>query len=327
MAPRGRDALVTHDKVEDHMHAATHQWKHWISPRPCASALVLLCASLPLASAQSPGATLDTPSLSPHHLAEDAVRNEIKLIQYDHTYLRYRIHTRDSKGDVVRDVIESRDGTVARAVLKGDRPLTPDEDAAEHERLQAMLDSPSAFQKHVQKDQTGKKFAVDLITLLPDAMLFEYTSGQPQRAGKPAGSPPEIVIDFKPNPGWNPPTMTAQALTGVQGRCWIDASTHHLTRLEGTIFQGVNFGFGIFAHIYPGGKFALEQQPVGDSRWIVDHFQEQMTVRAMMVKTLKEDSELYAFEFAPVREMGYQDAIRLLLATPLPAYASASSSK
>jgi len=45
---------------------------------------------------------------------------------------------------------------------------------------------------------------------------------------------------------------------------------------------------------------------------------EHVTVRAMMVKTLNENTDLYASEFAPIREMGYQDAIHLLLVTPLP---------
>jgi hypothetical protein len=262
--------------------------------------------------------SIDALSASPKQVAEDAVANEIKLIKYDHSYLRYRVHTRDAKGDQVRDVIESKDGTVARVVMRNDRPLTTAEDAAEHQRLQAMLDSPSAFQKHIEKDQSGKKLAIDMIKLLPDAMLFSYVPGQPQREHKPAGSPAELVIDFSPNPKWNPPTMTSQALTGIQGRCWIDAKTHNLTKLDTKIFQGVNFGFGIFAHIYPGGQLSLEQEPVGESRWIVDRFVEHVTVRAMMVKTLNENTDLYAFEFLPIKEMGYQDAIHLLLNTPLP---------
>jgi hypothetical protein len=183
----------------------------------------------------------------------------------------------------------------------------------EHARLQEMLDSPDAFRKHVQKDLTGKKLAVDLIKLLPDAMIFSYTPGQPQREDKSASAQEELVIDFKPNPKWNPPTMVSQALAGLEGRCWVDRRTHHLTRLEADLFQGVNFGFGIFAHLYPGGTFVLEQVQVGDGRWIVDHFTEHVTVRAMMVKTIKENTDLAAGEFAAVPAMGYQEAIKELL--------------
>jgi hypothetical protein len=289
-----------------------------------ALALVLVCgwwglgapvrAQSGVAAGNAPGYTL---SAGPKELAEDAVANELKLIQFQHSYLRYRVHTKDAKGDQVRDVIESKDGTVARVVLRSDRALTTDEDAREHARLQAMLDSPSAFEKHIQKDVSGKKTATDLVKMMPEAMTFSFVPGQPQREHKPAGTAAEYVLDFKPNPKWNPPTMTSQALTGIEGRCWIDAKTHHLTRLEATIFQGVNFGYGIFGHIFPGGQLTLEQEQVGEQRWMVDRFIDQLTMR-VVVKTLKESTDWYAFEFSPVKEMGYQEAIHVLLATPLP---------
>jgi hypothetical protein len=246
--------------------------------------------------------------------AVDAAANEEKLVRYDSNYLRYQVHTQDAKGDQIRELIETRDGTVGRLLERGDRPLTAQESADEHARLQQLLDSPDAFQKLVQKDQTGKKLAVDLIRLLPEAMTFTYTPGQPQRGDKPGAEPNELVIDFKPDPRWTPPTMVSEALTGLEGRCWIDARTHHLTRLEADLFQGVNFGFGFFAHLYPGGKFVVEQIPIGDGRWIVNHFSEHVIVRAMMVKTIKENVELSAEEFTAVPAMGYQEAIRRLLA-------------
>ncbi len=40
------------------------------------------------------------------------------------SYLRYRMETVNEKGNQVRDVIESKDGTVARLILKDGKPLT-----------------------------------------------------------------------------------------------------------------------------------------------------------------------------------------------------------
>ncbi len=278
--------------------------------RWCAAAL-LACSLL---WSGTRGAAQQVKGLTARQVAADAIANEVKLVEYADSYLRYQVHTQDAKGDQIREVIETKDGTVARVFKRGDRPLTTQEDADEQARLKEMLDSPDAFRKHVQKDQTGKKLAVDLIKLLPGAMIFSYAPGQPQRGDKPASEPTEFVIDFKPDPKWSPPSMISEALTGLEGRCWIDAKTHHLTRLEADLFQGVNFGFGIFAHLYPGGTFVLEQEQVGDGRWIVDHFTEHVTVRAMMVKTIRENTELVADGFAAVPAMGYQEAIKQLLA-------------
>lgn len=250
--------------------------------------------------------------------AIEAAQNEQKVLEYKTEFLRYEMHIVDAKGDMVRDVIESKDGPVARLIQKEGRPLTPEEDAAERERLQAMLDSPAALARHMRNEQSGKKLAAEMISQLPEAMIYSYAPGQPQREDRSADAPAEVVVDFKPNPAWNPPTMAAGALTGFEGRTWIDARTHTMTRLDGTIFRGVNFGWGFVAHIYPGGKVYFEQVRVGEQRWIFSHFVEHATVRAMMVKTIKEDSEIQGSKFTEIAAMGYQDAIHLLLARPLP---------
>ncbi len=251
----------------------------------------------------------------------DAANNEVKVLEYEQSYLRYQIHQVDAKGDQVREVVESKDGTVARLMRRDNRPLNPEQDAAEQERLQAMLNSPAAFAKHVKNDRTGKRFAADLLCQMPSAMIFTYTPGQPQRSRRPGhgDDAAEIVLDFKPDPAWTPPNMTAETLSGFEGRVWIDARTHYVTRLEGDIFRGVNFGFGIFGHLDPGGKVTFEQAQVGNQRWIFTHFTQHLNVRVVF-KTIHQNSEIDGMDFTPVPEMSYQEAIHLLLSLPLPAH-------
>ena len=257
-------------------------------------------------------------SLPPRQWALDAADNELKVLHYEQPYLRYQIHQVDAKGDQVREVVESKDGTVARRVRVDNRPLTAEEDAAEHERLQAMLDSPAAFAKHIKNDQMGKRLAADMLRQMPSAMIFTYTAGQPQRPHVQgnANELPEIVLDFQPDPAWTPPNMTAEALSGFEGRLWIDARTHYVTRLAGNIFRGVNFGFGIFGHIDPGGTVAFEQTQVKDQRWIFTHFTQHLTLR-VVVQTIHQNSTIDGMNFTQIPEMSYVDAIHLLLSLPL----------
>ena len=256
--------------------------------------------------------------VAPKEWATDAAMNELKVLNYGRSYLRYREHTIDAKGDHLRDVIESTDGSVARLIMKEGRPLTAEEDKWEHERMQAMLDSPAAYARHVKGDVSGKKMGMELIKLAPDAFLFNYVAGQPQRADRliHADDLPEIVLDYKPNPNWTAPSMTADALSGLEGRLWIDAKTHYLTRMEGTVFRPVNFGL-FLARIYPGGKLVFEQTRVSETRWIFSKFVEKLDLR-VLIKTLRQDIDMDAFSFTWVSEMSYQDAIRMLWATPLP---------
>lgn len=256
------------------------------------------------------------PAVPPRSLVVDAATNELVALHHKDSYLRYRMETINEKGQQVRDVVESKDGTVARLILKDGKPLTAEADKAERQRLNDMIAAPAAYAKHVKNGESDKKMADTLVPLMADAMINTYTPGQPQ-SGRNGGAP-EIVLDYKPNPKWVPPSTEAQALTGLEGRVWIDAKTHYVVRMEGKIARGVNFGWGMLAHIYPGGKLELDQTNVGGNRWIFTDFSMELSVRALMVKTLNIRSSAKASDFQILAPMSYQDAIRLLLATPLP---------
>ncbi|HEX3967513.1 MAG TPA: hypothetical protein VHW70_06070 [Edaphobacter sp.] len=255
-------------------------------------------------------------SVTPRSWAVDAARNELIALHHRDSYLRYRMETVNEKGDQVRDVIESKDGTVARLILKDGKPLAPEEDKGERERLNDMIASPATYTKHAKNSESEKTIADKLVPLMPDAMINTYAPGQPQ-SGRNGGAP-EIVLDYKPNPSWTPPNTEAQALTGLQGRVWIDAKSRYVIRMEGTVFRGVNFGWGMLAHIYPGGKLVLDQTDAGGNRWIFTDFSMQLSVRALMVKRLDIHSSAQSSNYQTIGPMSYQAAIRLLLATPLP---------
>jgi hypothetical protein len=284
--------------------------------------LLLLVATVGgVASAQNATTTKDVEeatlqSIPARSWIVDAAKNELEALHHTDSYLRYRTHTVSEKGDVVRDVVESKDGTVARLIMKDGKPLTEEQDQGERQRLNDMVASPSTYLRHVQSNESDRKMADKLVPLMPDAAIYTYTPGQPQ-SGKNGGAP-EIVIDYKPNPKFNPPSTEAQALTGLEGRVWIDARSHTLVRMEGTISHGVNFGWGMLAHIYPGGKLELDQTSVGEDRWIFTYFSMKLSVRALMLKTVNVHTDSWASDFQKLGPMSYQDAIRMMLATPLP---------
>lgn len=262
-------------------------------------------------------------ALPPRAWAVAAAANEYAILHHTGSYLRYRTHTVDEKGDKVREIIESRDGSVARLLLLNGKPITPAQDAAEHQRLQDMLDSPDAFARHVKNDESSRKLADTTLHLFPDAMLYTYVPGQPQ-SGTNNGAL-EVVLDYQPNPAFVPPSTTAEALTGLRGRLWIDVTTRNLVRMEGDIFRPVNFGWGMIARVYPGGKLLLVQtstQPATRSgRWIFSLFSDQVNIRAVLVKSLSVHNSIETSDYQTLpAPISYQDAIHLLLATPLPTH-------
>lgn len=281
---------------------------------------VFLCLSLssltPELPAQSNPSHAGTMSVPAKQWAADAAVKEIEIIQHAGSYLRYRQRSIDSKGDELRDVVESQDGTVARLIMRDNRPLTPDEDQAERDRLNNLLEHPSDFERHVKGSTNGKKMAIDLIKLMPDAMIYSYAADQ---SPAPGTSGSQVVLDYTPNPKFNPPTTVSQALSGLRGRAWIDTQAKTIVRMNGEVFQGVNFGWGMLAHIYPGGQVDVEQAAAIGPRWNMTHFHEHVTVKALMVKTIKVNAEVDSLDFQQLPgPLSYQDAIHMLLNPPIP---------
>lgn len=258
----------------------------------------------------------ELPAGTPQAWADDAVHNEVRVIESaDKMPLRYLQRKVGAKGDTTREIIVSRDGNVARLVERDGQPITAEENADERARLTEDLDSPDDFLKHHRRDTELRDSVIKLVDMMPQAMLYSYAPGQPQPKGADGL---QVVVDFHPNPAFHPPTMFAEALTGLEGRAWIDARTHYLTRIEARVLRPVNMGFGILAKIYPGGTLEFEQTHLGGDQWVYSHLDEHLTARLLMVKNYPENTVITSWDFRPMPSLlSYQDGIRLLLAMPV----------
>ena len=303
------------------------RWRARLWPLLSACALVLATAGpahYTAASQDTSAASL--PAVPARAWAVDCANNEALVIQHPGSYLRYRLHVIDEKGDQMRDQIETPEGSVARLIQRDGRPLTPAEDAAERQRLNDLLASPAAFARRVRHEQENRQMGVHLLKLMPDAMFWSYAPGQPQLPGQlpgqpsaqPSGEPALVVLDFKPDPAWSPPNFESELLTGVEGRVWIDPRTRRMVRLEADLFHAVNIGWGFVAHLYPGGAVTLQQANVTGQRWIVEHIDERLNLRALLVKNVKQRLLFDTADYQPVPPMSYQQAIKMLLDTPHP---------
>jgi hypothetical protein len=286
--------------------------------------VALLCASFfalnahagaQTSTAAAAGRNNPAPPGTPQSWIDAAVEHQLAIIQDDSFPLRYRMRKVNQKEDIARVVIESRQGNVARLVERDGRPLTAAEDAAERSRLNDILRSPNDYLKHEKKNQVGRDYAIQLIKLMPRAMIYTYTPGQPQPAGAQS---PQVVIDFHPNPAFQPPNMISALLTGLEGRLWIDARTGRMTRAQGHLLHTVNFAWGIIAKIYSGGTIELDQTCIDDRRWVYSGLKENLTMREMMVRTVTDNTRMAAWDFKPLpAPLSFQDAVRELLAMPV----------
>ena len=259
------------------------------------------------------------PTMEPaKSLAIECAKSEESVIEHPGSYLRYRMREVNQRGEQLREQIETPQGTVARLIERDGHSLTPEQDAAERSRLNAMLTSPDDFIRHVRRDEEGRKSGLEVLHLMPDAMLWSYAPGQPQLPGHSADDPPLIVLDFKPDPNWQAPNLQAELLTGLEGRVWIDSRTRRVVHLEAATFRAVNVGWGFLAHVYAGGTVSVDQVEATNDRWIMRHMSQQFTVRALLVKQVRQQTVSEISDYRAVPSMSYQDAVQLLLNMPLP---------
>lgn len=282
-----------------------------------AAALMCVCSLSPVACAQGGLSAQELAKATPKSWVEAASALEVKIIDDDGSFpLRYIVRKVDAKGDTTRDVIESREGGVARMIKRDGRPLTQEEDDAERKRLLGLMDDPSGFAKHHKRDNQARGYSMQLVREMTQAMLFTYTPGQPQW---PNPQVPQVVVDFTPDPNFHPPNMVSNALTGVAGRIWINVESKRVVRIEGRILKPVDFGYGMLARIYPGGTIEFMQDYAGGDRWAYSHLRENLTIREMMFKTAQQKSTMDAADFKLLpAPLSLAEAIHTLLDTPLP---------
>lgn len=272
------------------------------------------------AVAQAPATLQELRSQPPRAWAEAGAANQERIVTTsDNVPLRYRVRKVDARGDTTREVIESRDGTVARLVQRDGRPLTPAEDAAERERLQGMLSHPDLLLKRHRRERAGREYALELLRALPGAMIWTYAPGQPQL---PNVRGPQVVVDFTPDPHFKPPTLLSEGLTGLAGRVWLDASSRCVERIQGRVIRSVDFGWGgMLARVSEGGTVELDQTLISEQRWFYSHLREHILLREMLIRNVVEDVESTAWEAHPLsNSVSFEEAIHALLALPVPTH-------
>lgn len=283
-------------------------------PGPLLAALVLLGAmSQPMtapgaSTSPAPGAHSQPDTGNPGQLPADpsvyvrqAIGHEIDALELDHTHWRYHLHREDDRNNFDRDVIETKDGNLARTLLLWGRPLTSQERLNDQERMQRQISDAEERAKHAKREKEDSAKARQMLRMIPDAFIFKYD-------GEQEGM---VKLDFVPNPHFDPPSFEAKVFRSLKGTLWIDRATKRLAGIDGTLFEDVNFGWGLLGHLNKGGTFCVKQKDVGQGHWDVVSEEVNMIGRAVIFKniTRKQKQILSNFRRVPdslTMEQAYQ---------------------
>jgi len=236
-----------------------------------------------------------------------ASQNELNSSNQHHPY-RYQLHKIDDGKVTTKQIVETKDGDVARLVAVNDKPLDADAEKAELDRLNNLAAHPELQEHRRKREQEDSDRANKMIRLLPDAFSYHFEG----MADGPNG--PCYRLSFKPNPDFSPPDREAEVYHGMAGELWVDKAQERMVKLDAHLIDDVNFGWGILGKLYKGGSILVEQADVGDHHWETTHMKLSLTGKALLIKSLSFQTTEDATRFEPVPpEMGYQGAIKLLL--------------
>jgi hypothetical protein len=271
-----------------------------------AVAFAWMAVALSVASACAFSQASNSYATDPVTLVRHASYNELHSTAPPYP-VRYKLRKQDEKGITTKEIVPTKDGDVARLLAKDDKPLTPQQNQAELDRLSNLLAHPEIQEHRHKREQEDSGRADEMIKLLPDAFLYSYLD---MTAG-PNG--PAYRLSFKPNPSFHPPDREAEVYHGMEGEVWIDEGQERIVKLDAHLIDDVNFGWGILGKLYKGGSLTIEQKDVGHRHWEATLMRLNLTGMALMLKPLSFQTTETSTDFQPVPvNMTYQRAIELL---------------
>jgi hypothetical protein len=274
------------------------------------STFAAILAAQATSSIPSPTPTPSTASFDATALVRRALQHRAEA-DARHRPLRYLLHKTEQRHgvtqDTTKDVIETRDGDVARLVAINGRPLSAPASRAELDRLNYLAAHPKLQEHRHKSEQRDAAHINHLMALLPYAFLYRLEATAPCAPGQC------YQLSFTPNPHFNPPDLEADVLRGIAGELWIDQAQERLTLLDARFIEDVDFGFGILGKINKGGTLLLEQTDVGGHDWELTTFKLNLTGKALILHSVQLQVTEEASHFSQVPPgLTYRDAIQLL---------------
>jgi len=221
--------------------------------------------------------------------------------------VRYKLRKQESKGITTKEIVETKDGDVARLIAINDKPLTPDQEKAELDRLNNLLAHPEIQEHRRKREQEDSGRADEMTQMLPDAFIFKDLGIVEGSSG------PAHRLAFEPNPSFKPPDHEGEVYHGMEGELWIDVAQERIVKMDAHLIQDVEFGWGILGKLYKGGTLSIEQKDVGHHHWEATLLKLNLTGVALMIKPLSFETYETSTDFQSVPlNMSYQDAVHLL---------------
>src|SRR6478672_8740777 len=245
------------------------------SLRRVAMLLFFVCLCIALQGQNAPDTLPPLPKDANQYVRE-AIEHQLDADATDHSHWRYHIHREDDKGSQDRDVIDTKDGQIARTLLINGQRLTAEQRAADEARMKKLVEDAGERAKRDKRAKEDEDKGVQMFKAIPDAFIFKYQ-------GSENG---QVRLSFFPNPHYNAPSRELQVFRSLSGMIWIYRASLRMSRLDGSLFEDVTFGWGLLGRLNKGGTFSVAQSRVADDHWEIVALDVKMAGHAVIFKTI-----------------------------------------
>jgi hypothetical protein len=244
------------------------------------------------------------PQLPPADLVKAVIRGELQPPDVSEIRWKYLLDKEVDGKQEIREVVETKSGSLDRLLATAGRPLTDAQQRDETERILRVSHSPEAQHKLEQTHRKDVAQCYAFLQMIPDAFLFEYA----------AESRGLAKLIFKPNPHFQPSSREGKVLHEMAGEIWVDAKQQRLISINGQLTNEVRFGGGLLGRLEKGGEFRVRRTEIAPGHWEVMEIMVNMRGKALLFKTISVQQKEVHSNFQPVPDdLSLSDAAALLL--------------
>lgn len=262
---------------------------------------ILALAIAALSPALARADDIGRPGLQANDLLRQAVANEKAAANGE--YFAWMDRLQKPRGSVTKFMVDTPQGILSRTVAINDQPLSADERRLDDERDNRLLDAEKMREK-AKKQHDDQQHIERLLTALPDAFHCNYSSASHEERS--------LLMECSPNPHFSPPNYESQVLMGMKAEIEIDRDEKRITRIAGTLFKDVTFGWGFLARLSRGGHIEINQSKVAGKHWGITHMQLNFDGRLIVVKPLHIEETEASWDYRPVPGMTVAQALEFL---------------
>ena len=214
--------------------------------------------------------------ISPVDLARKVVTNELRVQNEEQSHWMYRLEKAESGRKQIQKILETKNGSLSQLLSIDGHPLDAQQRRKENQRIQRLVSHTDEQRTLQQASNKKAEQGARLFRILPDVFVFSYAS----RHGD------LVTLNFTPNPTFQPPSLEARVLHGMEGEMTVDTKQERLVALNGHLIEDVKFGAGVLGHLDRRGKFEVRQTEVAPGHWEMTALNVDMKGRALLFKTI-----------------------------------------